>query len=263
MRTRTLGDLLQPTFDRKRTAAAVDHFQRMTQYFQMGQWERAISYGGKLVEAVLKALWVHAGKTLPPARKFKASQVIQDLRQLPHGTFDDTVRLTVPRACEFLYDIASNRGARHDPDEIDPNEMDASGTVALCAWILGEMIRYSQKGAVNDRDVISAVAGLTQRRYPLIEEIDGRVYFYLPNLSARDVALLTLWYHHPSRLASDELVTAVSRHGFTPRNARVAVARIKRVVDTDRHGGLRLLQPGLADAEAMLASPKARVVQRR
>src|SRR5208283_621504 len=44
------------------------------------------------------------------------------------------------------YEIASNRGARHDADEIDANEMDARTVLALCAWILSEMVRFSQKG---------------------------------------------------------------------------------------------------------------------
>jgi hypothetical protein len=37
---------------------------------------------------------------------------------------DDSIRLLIPRNCVFVYDIASN-SSRHDPDEIDPNKMDA------------------------------------------------------------------------------------------------------------------------------------------
>jgi hypothetical protein len=51
--------------------------------------------------------------------------------------------------CTFIYDIASNRGGRHDPGEVDPNEMDAAAVVANMSWVVAELIRYAQKGAVN------------------------------------------------------------------------------------------------------------------
>jgi CheY-like chemotaxis protein len=47
------------------------------------------------------------------------------------NTLSDSVRLTIPRACRFIYEIASNRGARHDADEVAANEMDANAVTAL------------------------------------------------------------------------------------------------------------------------------------
>src|SRR5690348_12500852 len=127
--------LLQPTFASRHVKAALTHFVAMTTEFQQGSWEEAISKGGKFIEAVLKALYVHVGKTLPPARQFKADTVMNDLGQLGAATFDDTIRLTIPRAARFVYDIASNRGARHDPGEVDANEMDARVVTSNNAWI--------------------------------------------------------------------------------------------------------------------------------
>jgi hypothetical protein len=92
-----------------------------------------------------------------------------------------------------------------------------------------------------------------QRRYPFIEEVDGRVYFHVPHASARDVALLTLWYRHPRRVARADLVAAIERHGFTNNNAQVAVTRMGRAVDDDGHDRLRLLFPGLEEAERLIA----------
>lgn len=85
--------LLQPTFAATHVRAALKHFQAMTIEFQQGAWEEAIGKCGKFVEAALKALYVHAGKTLPPARQFKASNVMNDLEKLPAGSLDDSIRL--------------------------------------------------------------------------------------------------------------------------------------------------------------------------
>ena len=250
--------LLQPTFAARHVSAAMKHFQAMTTEFQQNASEEAIGKGGKFVEAALKALYIHAGKALPTARQFKAGKVMDELEKIPAADLDDSIRLTIPRACRFVYDIASNRGARHDPAEVDPNEMDARAVVATASWILAELLRYAQKGALDTTRVQDLVDGLTQRQYPLIEDVDGRVYFHVPGASARDVALLSLWQKHPGRMSEGELVAAVVRHRFTDKNAKMAVSRLGRLVDQDEQGRLRLLQPGVGEAEELVRSAEVR-----
>jgi len=98
------------------------------------------------------------------------------------------------------------------------------------------------------------VDGLTQRQYPLVEDVDGRVYFHVRGASARDVALLSLWHKHPGRMMEDELIAAVMRHKFKKPNATMAVLRLGHLVDRDEHGKLRLLQPGMRLADQLIAS---------
>lgn len=253
-----LEQMLQATFAPKHVRATVKHFQAMTTEFQQGAWEETIGKGGKFVEAALKAVYVHAGKTLPPVREFKAGRVMDELERMPAGSLDDAVRLTIPRACRFAYDIASNRGARHDPGDVDPNEMDARAVVAGTSWIAAEMLRYAQKGALDPGRVRELVDGRTQRRYPLIEDVDGRVYFHVRGANARDVALLSLWHKHPGRMSEGDLVAAVVRHRFTEKNAKMAVSRLGGLVDRDEQGRLRLLQPGLREAEELVSSAEVR-----
>lgn len=253
-----LEQMLQASFAAKHVKAALKHFQAMTTEFQQSAWEESIGKGAKFIEAALKALYVHAGKTLPAAREFKAGKVMNDLEQLSSGSFDDSIRLTIPRACRFTYDVASNRGARHDPGEIDPNQMDARAVVAGASWIMAEMLRYAQKGTLDPAGVRELVDGLTQRQYPVIEDVDGRVYFHVRGASARDVALLSLWHKHPGRMTEDELIVAVVRHQFKKANATMAVRRLGHLVDRDEHGRLRLLQPGMRFAEQLIASAEIR-----
>lgn len=67
--------LLKPTFDATHVTALLDHHQAMVEEFQQGAWEECISKAGKFVEAVLKALWVHTGNAIGPAREFKVDKV--------------------------------------------------------------------------------------------------------------------------------------------------------------------------------------------
>ena len=249
-----LRELLEAKFTAAHVRAALNHFQAMTDAFRQEGWEGAIGKGGKFVEAALKALSLHTGRPLPPPRKFKAGDIIKHLQNLQIGTFDDTVRMTIPRACEFVYDVASNRGARHDSAEVDPNQMDARVVVSTVSWILAELLRYSQKGALDQNVVERLVENVTERKYPVIEDVDGRIYFHVARASARDVALLSLWHKHPGRKTRQELITDLRRHRFSVANATKAVTRLQGFVDEDESGRLRLLQPGIKIAESVLAS---------
>src|SRR5512143_524114 len=116
--------LLIPTFPAKHVDAALAHFEKAVDDFGQGDWEDSIAKAGKFVEALLKAVATHCNVTFETGRKFKADRVMNDLGHVAAGTFDDVLRLLIPRACRVIYDIASNRGAGHVPDEIDPNAMD-------------------------------------------------------------------------------------------------------------------------------------------
>jgi hypothetical protein len=246
------SNLLVPTFPAKHINSALTHFTNAVRDFGQGDWEDSIAKAGKFVEAILKAVAMHCGVAFDSGRKFKADKVMTALSQLPDGSHDDSLRLLIPRACRAIYDVASNRGARHDPYEIDPNSMDANFVMGVTAWILAEAIRYAQKGAVDPSQARDLVESLVEKKYPVIEEIDGRIYLHAKKKSAVDVALVVLARHHPKRVGTDDLVSIVKSNGFSLKNAKVAVSRIAKFVDNDGSGRLRLLGPGLKNAEKII-----------
>lgn len=105
-----------------------------------------------------------------------------------------------------------------------PLYFDASVVAANCSWILGEMIRHAQHAAIDANAAKTIVESLTRKKYPLIEEVDGRVYFHYKKKSAPDVALLALAYRYPRRMREADLIATVRRHGLrktTPKSQRV------------------------------------------
>jgi hypothetical protein len=257
MPDRTVSDLLKDKFKATRNVdALVNHFQRGVADYHQGRWENALAKHAKFLEAVLKALLAEAGLPAQTGRQFKVDNAINSLGALPSGPVDDSIRLTIPRACRFIYDITSNRGGRHDSDTIDANEMDATAIVGVCAWTLAEMVRYAQK--LGDPDSAKlAVDGLMRRRYPFVEEIDGRTYVDLKSAkSARDLGLLILWHKGASRISRGELAEAIrrQRRSVTVKNARVAVTRLSDVVDDDGAGNIRLRASGVREAERLIAA---------
>jgi hypothetical protein len=248
MPERTINEMLKDRFAARHANAAVSHFQRIVEDYRNREWEDSITDSGRFVEAVLKALWQHAGEVVPTGRAFNAGRLIDQMAG--KAVLRDSLRLTVPRACRFVYDIASNRGARHDADEVEANEMDASAVLATCSWVLAELVRYSQKG-LGLAGAKAVVDGVVKRKYPFVEEIDGRVYVDIAK-SAREAALLILWHVYPRRISKDSLIDMVVRHGYKRPNAEMAVKRLGRMLD-ETHGDLKLRNLGIREAEGLIA----------
>jgi hypothetical protein len=245
-------------FPPKHVDALLRHFENAVDDFRNEEWADCCAKAGKFVEAVVKALGTVANVAVPTGRAFKVDGVVTALRQLP-GTagVDDVIKLVIPRCCTFVYDIASNRGARHDPEEVNPNEMDASVAVANLSWILAEMIRFAQKGAVDLDDAKRLVEALTERKYPVVEKVEGRFYLHMKGKSGVDVAVAALASQHPARIAKVKLVETVKRNGFSDANARMAVSRLAGLVDDNGDGELRLLAPGRQKADAIMKKARS------
>lgn len=251
-----VAQLLQ-AFELTHVSALLRHFSQSVNAFESSEWEACISNGSKFVEAVIKALARHTSMTLPSAREFKFNKFVHQLGQLQAGSYDDSIRLLIPRNCTFVYDIASNRGTRHDPGDIDPNKMDAIAVVQNISWVLAEMVRLSHKGALKPDDAADVVDGLMEKRYPDIEDIDGRLYVNRDGLSAPDIALLLLDLKYPGRFGRDDLLLALLRHdGIKKSNAQVAMTRIKKYIDDDGNGNMKLRANGRQKAAGVRSSRK-------
>lgn len=238
--------LLRTQFAATHVDAALKHFTSAIEKFVGGDWEGTSQKAGKFVEAVTKALMLHCGKTIENPRRFSAGK---ELQQLQHaGAFPEIVRLVIPRAGIFVYDIVSNRGGRHDPHDVDANEMDATTVVPMISWMLAEMVRFCSGS--DTQVAMGLIKELATKKYPYFEEIDGRPYVNVDGAPG-DIALLLMYSIYPRRLRRQDLVNQVTRHGASQSAATSAVHRLKSIVDDD-DGEWVLRGKGREQAEALL-----------
>jgi len=245
---------LLKVFNSKYVISLLNHFDESVKKFQSAEWEICIQKAGKFVEASIKSLADYCKISVPRGREFKVSKLVEDLRKADPSKYDDTVRLLIPRICVFIYDISSNRGARHDPDEINPNKMDAITVVQNISWILAEMTRFSQKGSLAPDQAIELVEELMEKKYPMFEEVDGRLYINKEGLSALDTAVLLLNFKYPDRISRQNLTDTLVRHNFTRPNSIMAISRLKRFVDEDEGGNLKLRGVGRNKADLIISN---------
>jgi len=248
-KSKRIQQFLSNTFNEPKVKTVINHYSKSIKKFQNNDWEGCILYVGKFVEATLKTLYLYCGLTLPRPREFKVNTIVDRLKNLDANQYDDIIRLLIPRACVFIYDIASNRGARHDPTEIDSNKMDANVSIQLMSWVMAEMIRFSQKGSIPPEDALTLIETLIEKKYPNFEEINGRIYVNIEGLSAPEIGLLLLNYKFPNRIAREKLVDMIKRHGISYNNASVAVTRIIKYVDCDRNNNLKIRGLGRKKAD--------------
>ncbi|MBP6012471.1 MAG: hypothetical protein KBA31_09615 [Alphaproteobacteria bacterium] len=241
--------LLATKFAQVHVTAILKHFADLQEKFVEEKWDAVCLKAGKFVEAVTKALMVHCGQNLPAARDFKAGNELRKLEQLPKGTHAETVRIVIPKACVFIYEVVNNRGGRHDPGDLDANPMDATAIVPLASWVLAEMVRYCDGRDTGEASDL--IAELTQKIYPYFEEIDGRAYVNVRNLGGPDYALLLLYFRYPKRMTRRELVESIARHGVTENAAGMAITRMSDLLD-DNESGLLLRAVGRQKAEELL-----------
>jgi hypothetical protein len=243
-------NILTNIFPTKHISAALKHFSAIIKKYKEEDWEGSILKVGKFVEAVIKCLCGYCGKTLPRSRQFNVGRIVKELENMS-SQFDDTIRILIPRACIFVYDIASNRGARHDPDEIDPNKMDAAVSVPIISWILAELIRFADSGSSTPEAAMDIVNELLEKKYPYLEKVNGRIYINLEGLSAQDIGLLLLNAIYPKRISRKNLINLIERHGYSSNAAAIAVFRLKKFVDDDNNNW-KLRGIGRQKAESIL-----------
>lgn len=249
-----IKNLLSQKFEAKRVNSIINHFIFCIQKFEEGDWETSLTKAGKFIEAVIKLLWVYAGKSLPIKQKdFKAKVFAQKIiDQIDTITIpDDGIRLQIPRASIFVYDIASNRGGRHDSDEVNANEMDSSTVLPVCSWILAELFRFSAKSLIGIEETKKIIDSLTERKYPIFEEIGGRVYVDNKKFkSAPECSLLILYKVYPRRISKTILVDSLKRHKF--KQSSIKLERLAPYIDIDENDEILLRATGRRRVEEIL-----------
>lgn len=235
-------------------SAALQHYdEAMTAYGQT-KWERCITKGGKFVEAILKCL--HYFTTENTVKRIEVGKEIDSLKGLPKDRFDHSIRLLIPRACRLVYNVASDRGARHDVTDFDPNFMDANLVVSTISWMLAEFIRFFHPGTLDPGAAQAIVDSLSQRRQPFVEKVNGITFIHREGMSARQLILANLFIEDPRRVSRDELISTVTLHGHTRSNATVSLNNLKKKLHVyeDSEQRITLLAPGRRAAEEMLAT---------
>src|SRR5260370_21703389 len=130
--------------DAKVVGELLAEYEETKRNYYLGGLRLAEVEGGRFCEAAFRILeQASTGKFTPIGKQLESEKLI---RQLENQTaLGDSLRLHIPRALRFVYDIRNKRDAAHLADGIDPNLQDSTIVCSILYWIFAELVRLYHK----------------------------------------------------------------------------------------------------------------------
>jgi hypothetical protein len=238
-------------------AELIDSYRNITRNFIERRWEPSELNGGKFAEVVFTIVEGAIAAAFPtkakkPARMVDACRALEGkpATALPS---DRSLRVHIPRALVFLYDIRNQRGVGHVGGDVDPNAMDASAVVAMASWVMAELVRIFHN--VSTQEAQDTVEALVERKTPMIWEVEpGGIKRVLDaNMGARDQVLMFL-HHSGGWVSAADLQKWVEYKNPTNfRDIVLGALHKARLVEFDADAdGAKISPRGAEDVEARL-----------
>lgn len=195
-----------------------EHYSALKMAFYVQDWEKCLLRGGKLGEAVMKAVhFIGTGRVVQQVQMEAETNEVSRRGDLP-----ESVRLLIPRAVRILYDHRSKRGGAHG--SFDPNATDCSMVVPVADWIVGELVRLYCVAAPDG--AMKFVMGITAKSIPYVERIGEDYVVLLTGASARQEIAHLLYVRYPERTRISDLTKWIPNHSAS--NIRISLANMRK-----------------------------------
>lgn len=168
--------------------ALLDEYRKILQNYLEHRWQPAELSAGIFCEIVYTILAHYPNGSYPdkakkPQNMVTACRALENVVSVPRS-----FQILIPRLLPALYEIRNNRGVGHAGGDVDSNHMDATAAMAMCKWIMAELIRVLHNLSTEQaQKVADAVA---ERTTPLIWEYGDIKRILNPKLTLRDQLLL-------------------------------------------------------------------------
>jgi hypothetical protein len=226
------------------------HYAKLKSSFIQNRLEPGELNGAKFAEVVFRLIQCATDpqQQYTPLKQPLPSvdTLVIQFQKLPN-TFDNSLRLHIPRALKAIYGIRSKRGVGHT-GEIDANLMDATLVMAVCDWVMAELIRlYHDCSAEEAQNIVDR---LVKRSIPIIYDRDG-IKTLLAQTSYDEAALLFLQYEGEEDVPIGDLCKWVGHPNVTNfRNQILRKLHIEKKIYLDEKARLcRILPPGMQYVE--------------
>jgi hypothetical protein len=203
--------------------AVVSSYVEMQQRFFAGDWQPSELDGGRLCEAISRALYqLDSGTVTHSQLPNELCEKIEDEQNLRPHNLDLKDRHHVSRAIGLVYKFRSDRGSVHISPKYTADFMDSMLMVHAGKWIFAEFLRLAWK---QDKAVIAeTIAQIVQLEYSLIHELDGVPLVLESTVSAPEEILLLLNHAEGHKLSKEELSQQAKNN--TSTSLTVAFSRL-------------------------------------
>jgi len=244
---------LRKNFPQELVAKLTFHYVELKSAFIHKRLDVGELNGGKFAEIVFRLIQYATDpkQTYTPIAQSLPSvdSLVTKFENLPN-TFDDSLRLHIPRALKVIYGFRNKRGVGHAGD-INPSLMDGTLVMAVCDWVLAELIRLYHVCSADDAQ--SIVDKLVRRTVPAVYDSDG-IKTLLRQTTYGDAALVLLHNEGEKDVPLDDLCKWMECPNMTYFRNRVlpGLHREKKVYPNKEKGVCRILPPGSQYVEQVI-----------
>ncbi|WP_031501092.1 hypothetical protein [Bryobacter aggregatus] len=219
--TAELAMVVDPNF----ASAIVDSYVEMQQRFFAGDWKPAELDGGRLCEAISRALYqLDSGVTTHSELPGKLCDWLEDYNNKRSHNLADGDRRHFCKAIRLVYKLRSDRGPVHISPDYTANEMDSVLMLHAGKWMFAEFLRLAWN---KDRKLIAeTIADVIQLEHSLVHEIDGTPLILDHTVSAPEEILLLINHAIGHKLQREELTRQAKNNSSS--SLGVAISRLTK-----------------------------------
>jgi hypothetical protein len=217
-----LIDQLSLRVERSFAQDAIDSYIGMEKRFLAGDWKPAELDGGRLCEAVSRAIYQLDGGIVDHDKLPGAIRVyLVEQKNVSHQLSRQD-RFHIAKAIEVVYKFRSDRGAVHISPVHTANFMDSVYVLHAGKWILAEFLRIAWNQ--DSRVIGEVISQLVQLEHSVVHELDGRPMVVAKDLTIGEEILLLLYNAPSNRLSRSEI-----REYVVNRNSQSVASAISRM----------------------------------
>jgi len=240
----------QKHFPKTLVSKLIYHYAKLKSNFIQNKLEPGELNGAKFAEVVFRLIQYITDpqhQYTPLKHSLPSIDILVNQFQNLPNTFDDSLRFHIPRALKTIYGIRNKRGVGHT-GEVDANLMDATLVMAVCDWIMAELIRLYHGCSADEAQNI--VDRLVKRSVPVIYDRNG-IKILLRQTSPENAALLFLQYEGEKDIPIGDLCKWVGYTNVTTfRKKFLRKLHTEKRIYLDENAKLcRILPPGLEYVE--------------
>jgi len=150
----------------------IAEYQSIVQNFLEHRWLPSELSGGRFSEVVYTILDGHAKSAYASSPKKPGNFKDACTKLESNSGVPRSFQILIPRLLPALYEIRNNRSVGHVGGDVDPNHMDSAAVLAMCNWVMCELVRVYHNLPTTDAQKI--VDSLAEMRIPVIWS-DGNV----------------------------------------------------------------------------------------
>ena len=226
----------------------LDEYASIVQHFSESQWKPSELSGGWFCEITYTILDGHA-KGGYASKPTKPNNFVVACRKLEsNGHCPRSFQILIPRMLPALYEVRNNRSVGHAGGDVDPNHMDATVVLAMCSWIMAELIRVYHD--VETDEAQQLVDALVERRVPLVWKNGDMRRILNPSIKLEDQVLILL--AQCSTPVSIETIFEWTDYRHRRHfDSTIAALHDRRAIEYSKHDGeCEILPPGSKHVEA-------------